>query len=162
MLTEKDLRYLRRCVELAQMALERGNPPFGSLLVDAGGHILKEDFNQVNGGDPIHHPELAVTRWAAEHLSTVQRAATTVYTSGEHCAMCAAAHGWTGMGRIVYATSSAQLASWKEAWHIKAFPVRPLAIEQVLTRVDVDGPAPTLADDIKALQRRYFKVPASN
>lgn len=36
----------------------------------------------------------------------------TVYTSGEHCPMCAAAHGWVNLGRIVFASSSQQLAEW--------------------------------------------------
>ena len=26
--------------------------------------------------------------------------------------MCAAAHGWVGLGRIVYVTSSEQMGSW--------------------------------------------------
>jgi len=25
-----------------------------------------------------------------------------MYTSGEHCPMCAAAHGWVGIGKLVY------------------------------------------------------------
>ena len=35
MLDDDDLRYLRRCVELAAEALEAGDEPFGSLLVGA-------------------------------------------------------------------------------------------------------------------------------
>src|SRR3712207_7802897 len=63
-------------------------------------------------GDTTQHPEFAIARWAATHLTPDERAAATVYTSGEHCPMCAAAHAWVGLGRIVYASSSAQLASW--------------------------------------------------
>ena len=37
------------------------------------------------------------------HLPLAERATTTVYTTGEHCAMCAAAHAWAGLGRVVYA-----------------------------------------------------------
>jgi tRNA(Arg) A34 adenosine deaminase TadA len=46
------------------------------------------------------------------NLTPSQRAEATVYTSGEHCPMCAAAHGWAGLGRIVYATSSEQMTGW--------------------------------------------------
>jgi tRNA(Arg) A34 adenosine deaminase TadA len=31
----------------------------------------------------------------------------------EHCSMCAAAHAWVGLGRIVSAASSSQLATWR-------------------------------------------------
>src|SRR3712207_6925299 len=58
-------------------------------------------------GDATQHPEFAIARWAATHLTPDERAAATVYTSGEHCPMCAAAHAWAGLGRIVYARSEA-------------------------------------------------------
>jgi tRNA(Arg) A34 adenosine deaminase TadA len=107
----RDRTYLDRCVALAAEAVDAGDEAFGSLLVSAdGGRVLFEDRNRVSGGDPTRHPEFAIARWAAEHLWPNERRAATVYTSGEHCAMCAAAHGLVGLGRIVYATSTAQLA----------------------------------------------------
>ena len=33
MITKADLKYLERCVELAKIALEKGDEPFGSVLV---------------------------------------------------------------------------------------------------------------------------------
>ncbi len=156
MITAIDLTHLRRAVELAETALSTGNPPFGSVLVGQDGAVLTEDYNQINGGDRTHHPEMAVARWAMAHLDAAARARTTVYTSGEHCAMCAAAHGWLGLGRIVYATSSAQLAAWLAEWHIPRSHVRDLSIGQVLTGVPVDGPAPELVEVVRALQWRFF------
>jgi tRNA(Arg) A34 adenosine deaminase TadA len=50
-LTETDLRHLRRCVDLAREALEDGDEPFGSLLVDAQGNALFEDRNRRSYGD---------------------------------------------------------------------------------------------------------------
>lgn len=155
-----DLPYLRRCIELAGQALASGNPPFGSLLVDADGHVLFEDCNQVNGGDRLHHPEIGVARWASTHLPAAARARATVYTSGEHCPMCAAAHGWVGLGRIVYATSSAQLAGWLAEWNVPRSHVRDLPIQQVLAGIEVDGPAPELVDEVRELQRRFFRPDA--
>jgi tRNA(Arg) A34 adenosine deaminase TadA len=84
--TEEELRHLRRCLELATEALEAGDEPFGSVLVAADGRVLAEDRNRVvSGGDRTRHPELEL--------------AATVFTSGEHRPMCAAAHGWVGLGR---------------------------------------------------------------
>lgn len=158
MISETDMVHLRRAVELAEKALATGNPPFGSVLVGGDGAVLTEDYNQINLGDRTHHPEMAVARWAMVHLDAAARARTTVYTSGEHCPMCAAAHGWIGLGRIVYATSSAQLAQWLAEWRIPRSHVRDLSIQQVLTGVTVDGPAPELVDAVRALQQRFFHV----
>ena len=109
--TEADLRHLRRCVELATEAVEAGDFPFGSVLVAADGTVLAEDRNrEVTAGDPTRHPEFALARWAATNMTPPDRATATVYTSGEHCPMCSAAHGWAGLGRIVYATCTADSA----------------------------------------------------
>ena len=40
--TEADLPYLRRCVELAAEAVAAGDFPFGSVLVAADGTVLAE------------------------------------------------------------------------------------------------------------------------
>lgn len=75
MVSEAELPYLRRCVELAAEALEAGDEPFGSVLVGADGAVLAEDHNRVASGDRTRHPEFALARWAAERLSPEQRAA---------------------------------------------------------------------------------------
>ena len=147
----KDLVYLRRCVELARTALAEGDEPFGSVLVSANDEVLFEDYNHVAGGDQTQHPEFAIARWAAEHLSEEERSAATVYTSGEHCPMCAAAHGRVGLGRIVYASSSAQLVEWGREMGLAPSPVKSLAIEDVLTNADVAGPVDELAEEVRAL-----------
>jgi tRNA(Arg) A34 adenosine deaminase TadA len=153
----EDLDHLRRCVELARDALAAGDEPFGSVLVDAEGTRRFEDHNHVSGGDRTRHPELAIALWATAELDEAQRRAATVYTSGEHCPMCAAAHAWVGLGRIVYATSSAQLTEWLAEWGAPPPPVATLPIATVAPGVPVDGPAPELAEDMKALYERKFR-----
>ncbi|MEV5343178.1 nucleoside deaminase [Streptomyces sp. NPDC052676] len=157
---ETELPYLRRCVELAEQALDAGDEPFGSVLVGADGTVLAEDHNRVASGDRTRHPEFELARWSAAHLTPEERAAATVYTSGEHCPMCAAAHAWVGLGRIVYVASSAQLSSWLAEWGVPAPPVRTLPVNEVAPGVEVDGPVPELADDVRALHRRFFRAPS--
>ena len=112
---ESDLRHLERCLELAEEALAAGDEPFGSVLVSAAGEVLHEDRNrETTAGDPTAHPELALAQWAGQHLTREERAGATVFTSGEHCPMCAAAHAWVGLGRIVFASSSEQLTQWRD------------------------------------------------
>ncbi|MCU6713154.1 hypothetical protein M6D81_31085 [Paenibacillus sp. J5C_2022] len=58
MINEIDLKHLRRCVELAKIALESGDEPFGSILVSAEGEVLMEDHNHVDDGEHTQHPNL--------------------------------------------------------------------------------------------------------
>ncbi|TKJ20642.1 nucleoside deaminase [Blastococcus sp. CCUG 61487] len=156
MVDDTDRAHLRRCVALARAALDAGDEPFGSVLVDASGRVRFEDHNHVAGGDATRHPEFAIARWAAEHLTPDERAAATVYTSGEHCPMCAAAHGWVGLGRIVYASSAAQTSRWYAELGAPPAPVRPLPIQEVVPGVVVEGPVPGLDDEVRELHRRFL------
>ncbi len=161
-LTEADRAHLRRCVELARGALDAGDEPFGSVLVAADGTALAEGRNRVvETGDATQHPEIELARWAAAHLTPEQRAGATVYTSGEHCAMCAAAHGWVGLGRIVYASSSAQLVQWLSEAGAPAPPVLPLPVQQVAPGVVVQGPADDLAEQVRELQLEHSRASAA-
>ncbi|MEU6739390.1 nucleoside deaminase [Streptosporangium sandarakinum] len=155
MIDETELRHLRRCVELAAEALEEGDEPFGSVLVAADGTVLGEDHNRVASGDHTRHPEFELARWAAANMTPEERAAATVYTSGEHCPMCAAAHAWVGLGRIVYVSSSEQLSAWLAELGVPAPPVRTLPIHEIAPGVIVEGPVPALAEQVHDLHRRF-------
>jgi len=155
---ENELRHLRRCVELATEALEAGDEPFGSVLVGGDGSVLAEDHNRVASGDRTRHPEFELARWSSAHLSPEERAAATVYTSGEHCPMCAAAHGWAGLGRIVYVSSSEQLMAWLGELEVPAPPVRALPIRDVVPDLVVEGPVPGLAEQVRELHRRFHRA----
>lgn len=56
----------------------------GSVLVGADGPVLAEERNHVGAGDRTQYPEFALARWAANNMTPKQRAAATVFTSGEH------------------------------------------------------------------------------
>ncbi|WP_309315997.1 nucleoside deaminase [Streptomyces salinarius] len=152
---DAELPHLRRCVDLAAEALEAGDEPFGSVLVGGDGTVLAEDRNRVASGDRTRHPEFALARWSAARLSPEERAAATVYTSGEHCPMCAAAHAWVGLGRIVYVASSEQLTAWLTELGVPTPPVLPLPVREVAPGVIVEGPVPQLTEEIHALHRRF-------
>ena len=155
MLTDQDIKHLRRAVDLAKEALDKGDAPFGSLLVSGDGRILKEEHNRVSGGDHTQHPEFNLARWAADKMTGEERAKATVYTSGEHCPMCSAAHAWVGLGRIVYASSSKQLVSWMEEIGRIPGPVFNLPIEEVIREAQVEGPALEFAEELRQMQIAY-------
>lgn len=155
MTKDNDQQHLQRCIELATEALEAGDQPFGSVLVAADGTVMNEDRNRANSVDPTYHPEIAVARWAAQNMTAEARAQATVYTSGEHCAMCSAAHAWAGLGRIVYISSSEQLGDWMQEMGVESTsPINSLAIQQVAPNIPVEGPIAGLDQQVKELQRR--------
>jgi tRNA(Arg) A34 adenosine deaminase TadA len=141
-------------VELAREAVEAGDEPFGSVLASADGVALAEDRNRVAGGDATRHPEFELARWAAENMPPEERARATVFTSGEHCPMCSAAHGWVGLGRIVYVSSAAQTAQWLAELGVPPAPVRPIPVQDIAPDVEVEGPIPELEEAIHALHRQ--------
>ncbi len=149
MITQVDLKYLKRAVELAKISLDKGDEPFGSVLVSKDGDVLYEGHNEVSSGDHTRHPEFEIAKWAANNMTEEARKEATVYTSGEHCPMCSAAHGWVGLGRIVYAASSKQLSMWLEEFGASMPRVKTLAIEEVINDTLVEGPVEEFSKILK-------------
>ena len=115
-MSEADQRHLRRAIELAALARDAGDMPFGSLLVDAAGEVLGEERNTVlTDRDIAAHPEMKLARWAARELDCDSAAHTTVYTSCEPCLMCRGAIARANLGRVVFALSIDQLAELRPA-----------------------------------------------
>jgi len=88
-------------------------------------------------------------------MTAADRAAATVFTSGEHCPMCSAAHAWVGLGRIVYVSSSEQLMAWLAELGVPPSPVRALPVSQVAPGLEVQGPVPGLDEQVRELHRRF-------
>jgi tRNA(Arg) A34 adenosine deaminase TadA len=150
-----DEAHLERCVELAALALDAGDDPFGSVLADASGVALAEAVNrEATDSDPTAHPELELARWAIAHLTPAERATATVYTSGEHCPMCSAAHGWAGLGRVVAAVSSAQLAGWRASWGLPSGPVAVIPFAEVVPGGSITAPVPPFDERMRELHDR--------
>lgn len=91
--------------------------------------ILFERHNEGSSGDYTRRAKFAIGRWAANNFSKADCVKATVYTSGEHCSMCAVVHGWGSLGRIVYASSSKQLQAWSKEFGRKGGPVKALPIK---------------------------------
>jgi tRNA(Arg) A34 adenosine deaminase TadA len=131
-MTEDDERHLRRAIELAVAARAAGDMPFGSLLVGPADEMLAEDRNTVlTEHDITAHPELKLARWAARQLDADVARRTTMYTSCQPCPMCAGAISRSGLGRVVFALSGAQLQELRPAG----------AVGPDAAQVAYDGPA---------------------
>lgn len=109
-LNDVDGRYLRQAITLADKARERGNRPFGALIVAADGRVLAEASN-ANGesGDCTAHAELSAIRLASPLHSREELALATLYSSAEPCVMCAGAIFWSAIGRVIYGIDAERL-----------------------------------------------------
>lgn len=102
--------FVRRAIELAREAGERGDGPYGSVLV-CDGEVVMEASNRTNTeGDIALHPELTLARRAAGELDPEARRETVMYTSTEPCPMCAGGIAIAGLGAVVYSVSGTRAA----------------------------------------------------
>jgi len=100
-----------RFMRLAIAEARRGDFPFGAVIVRDGRVIARGRNLGRRYGDPTAHGEMiAIRRCLASRGSGALRGST-LYTSGEPCAMCMGAILWCHVGRLVYAASLAQLAT---------------------------------------------------
>ncbi|WP_373707993.1 nucleoside deaminase [Kaistella sp.] len=153
-LKETDHKYLERCLELAKESVEAGDEAFGSVLVNEAEEIIAEARNRVNEKTVLAHPEIDLEYWAAENLSEEERQKATMYTTGEHCPMCSAAHGCVGIGTLVYLSSAKQLGEWQKEYDLASAPINFLPVEDIIKNVEVRGPAEgELLEEIKKLHQ---------
>jgi tRNA(Arg) A34 adenosine deaminase TadA len=105
-----DLALLRQAIALAADSRAAGQHPFGAVLADAEGQVLMRAMNGFHPhGDGTAHAERLLATRACIELPAETRAAATLYSSAEPCAMCSGAIYWAGIGRVVYGLSEARL-----------------------------------------------------
>ncbi len=101
-----DKHFIRRAFEIATGARNKGNEPFGALLVDGEGNTLLESENNISTEkDCTGHAEAALMRMASKKYDRDFLAACTLYTSTEPCPMCSGAIFWGNVRRVVYGLS---------------------------------------------------------
>lgn len=99
-----DEELLRRSFAAARRARDGGDHPFGAVLADRDGNVLREQLNGYSseGGDRTAHAEKLLATWAGKNMSLEELRHATLYTSAEPCAMCSGAIYWSGIGRVVF------------------------------------------------------------
>lgn len=94
--------YIQRCLELAALAVEAGNHPFGALLVHQG-QVLLEAQNTVETEPNITaHAELNLVKTAHATFDKALLGESILYTSTEPCMMCCGAIYWAGIRHVVF------------------------------------------------------------
>ncbi|WP_299236600.1 nucleoside deaminase [Natronomonas sp.] len=104
--------HMAEAIELAGDAADRGDRPFGSVLVRDDEIVMRESNRVVTEDDIRRHPELHLAYRARRELDAAARAESVMYTSTEPCPMCSGGIRYAGLGRIVYSVSAGEVVEF--------------------------------------------------
>ena len=100
-----------RYMSLALDEARQGDFPFGAVIVRDGQVLARgRNLGRTNGDPTAHGEMIAIRRCLVDHGAAALQGST-LYTSGEPCAMCMGAILWCGIGRLVFAASVQQIAT---------------------------------------------------
>lgn len=104
-----DTYFMKRALQEAELAFDKGEVPVGAVIVFkdqiiARAHNLTELLNDVTA-----HAEMQAFTAAADFLGGKYLKDCTLYVTLEPCQMCAGASYWTQIGKIVYGASEPKL-----------------------------------------------------
>ena len=111
MITEKDIEFINRAIELSRKGMDNNaGGPFGALVVKDD-KIIAEGYNRVtSSNDPTAHAEVVAIREACEKLNSFQLEDCVIYTSCEPCPMCLGAIYWARPKAVYYACTKEDAA----------------------------------------------------
>jgi len=103
----EDEQFMRMALDEAR----QGDFPFGAVIVKEGLVIARGRNLGRTDGDPTAHGEMVAIRRCLSEKGASALRGSTLYTSGEPCAMCMGAILWCHLGRLVFAAPISQLAT---------------------------------------------------
>jgi tRNA(adenine34) deaminase len=99
---EKDKRFMKRALELAEEAADASEVPVGAVIV-LDGEIVGEGSNAPIGScDPTAHAEIRAIRDACKRLGNYRVPGATLYVTIEPCTMCVGAIVHARVARVVF------------------------------------------------------------
>jgi tRNA(Arg) A34 adenosine deaminase TadA len=154
-----DIEHLKTSISAAWHAREKGNHPFGAVLVDENNRVVLQAENTViTGRDSTGHAETNLVRLATQQFSPEELACYTLYSSTEPCAMCAGAIYWSQIGRVVYALSEIDLYDiiGPSPEHL-LLPCRKVFAHSK-RHVEVCGPVASLKVEARAVHKDFWTI----
>lgn len=146
----EDRRWVREAIAIAGRAKEKGNRPFGALLVSAEGAPLASGENsQLTDRQVLAHAEMNLLHRVVRDLAPEVLAGSSLYTSAEPCAMCSGAIFWSGVGRLVFGLGGARLHALAGSTPQMLVASAREVLSRAGRRVEVVGPV--LQEEAEAL-----------
>jgi tRNA(adenine34) deaminase len=137
-----DERFMRIALDEAR----HGDYPFGAVIVRDGEVLARGRNLGKTNGDPTAHGEMMAIRHCLTAHGRDALKGSTLYTSGEPCAMCMGAIVWCHVGRVVFAAFLQQLATKIDQIMI---PCAEVAAKSAFVSISITGGV--LADDAMTL-----------
>ena len=102
--SEQDNHFMRRAIELANLADSRNEIPVGAVVV-CNGEIVGEGYNQsIMNNDPSAHAEMMAIRDAGKNLQNYRLLDCTLYVTLEPCPMCAGLLVHSRINRLIFSS----------------------------------------------------------
>jgi len=98
---------MERAFEMRRRAIDRGDQPYGAVVVKEGRIVGEGVSAVVTDRDPTAHAEMQAIRDAARRLRTADLAGCEMYSTSRACAMCEAGAYWAHIARMYYGESIA-------------------------------------------------------
>jgi tRNA(adenine34) deaminase len=100
--TSPQRRWYAAAEAMRQLALSRGDQPYGAVVVQ-GGRVVGEGASQVRlRNDPDAHAEREAIRDARERLGARVLEGAVLYSTSRPCSACEAAAAQAGIARMIY------------------------------------------------------------
>ena len=112
-MTDHDEIYMKKALELAQIAAEQGEVPVGAIVVKKStGEIVGRGFNRREyGRSPLTHAEIVAIEQASRRLGGWRLVDCELFVTLEPCPMCAGAMINSRIERVVFGAYDAKAGS---------------------------------------------------
>lgn len=140
--------YMKKAVELARTAFDKGEVPVGAVVVREG-EVIGEGYNQTEGrNDPTAHAEILAIKEAARKLKNWRLTGCTLYTTKEPCPMCAGAIYQARLSKLVFGTNDLKAGYAGTLSNV-------LQDERLNHQVEVESGV--LANECRSLLQQFFQ-----
>ncbi len=118
-----DVFYMKRAIELAEIARENDEVPVGALIVKDG-KIIAEAYNvRESTKCATHHAEILAIERACQVLGGWRLLGTTLYVTMEPCCMCAGAIINARIPRVVFGTPDIRFGAFGSLINLADVPL---------------------------------------
>lgn len=147
--TERDAKWMRRALEAAREALDRGEVPIGVCVVTDDDELLAAAGNRTRTDcDPTAHAEIVALREAARAFGNYRLTDASLYATIEPCAMCAGALVQARVKRLIYGAPDLRAGAVQSVFRL---------CDSTFLNHRVEWTAGVLEEECRALMQDFFR-----